>query len=87
MQIFQTYCVDTKVADSACSATAYLGGVKTNYATIGVNGHVARGDCVAMRNTSTHVHSIAKLFQDKGKSLKTAEFLVTSSLKDTLLVL
>ena len=33
----KTYCVDSIVADSACSATAYLGGVKGNRATIGLS--------------------------------------------------
>ena len=33
----KTYCVDSIVADSACSATAYLGGVKGNLATIGLS--------------------------------------------------
>ncbi|GBP04315.1 Membrane-bound alkaline phosphatase [Eumeta japonica] len=28
----KTYCANTQVADSACTATAYLGGVKANYA-------------------------------------------------------
>ncbi|KAF4524079.1 hypothetical protein B566_EDAN013971, partial [Ephemera danica] len=38
-----TYCVDTMVADSACSATAYLCGVKANKATIGVTAAVILG--------------------------------------------
>jgi alkaline phosphatase len=63
----KTYCTDQQVADSACSATAYLGGVKSNYGTIGVTGSVKRDDCPAMRNTSNHVLSIAHWFQLKHK--------------------
>lgn len=65
---FQTYCVDRQVADSACSATAYLCGVKANYATLGVTGSVKRKDCNAMRNTTNHVLSLAHWAQDAGKA-------------------
>ncbi|GBP05332.1 Membrane-bound alkaline phosphatase [Eumeta japonica] len=41
----KTYCVDSNVADSACSGTAYLTGVKANYGTIGVSGGAERGRC------------------------------------------
>lgn len=41
-------------------------GVKANYGTIGVNGHVQRESCVDELDTSTHVHSIAKWAQDSG---------------------
>ena len=37
LALSRTYCVDSIVADSACSATAYLGGVKGNRATIGLS--------------------------------------------------
>jgi alkaline phosphatase len=56
------------VADSACSATAYLGGVKANEGTIGVNAKVSRGNCEQMQDDSTHVYSIAKKFLDNGRS-------------------
>jgi alkaline phosphatase len=55
---FQTYCVDSMVADSACSASAYLCGVKANDGTIGVTAAVNYADCNAMRNTSNHIYSI-----------------------------
>jgi alkaline phosphatase len=55
--------VDSQVADSACSATAYLGGVKANIGTAGVTGRVKVDDCAAMRNTSNHVSSILKWSQ------------------------
>uniref|UniRef100_A0A1I8PM54 alkaline phosphatase n=1 Tax=Stomoxys calcitrans TaxID=35570 RepID=A0A1I8PM54_STOCA len=64
----KTYCVDKIVSDSATTATAYLCGVKGNYGTIGVNGHVLRDDCVGMNNTDYHVSSIAKWALDAGKS-------------------
>ena len=61
----QTYCVDSQVADSACSATAYLDGVKSNIATAGVTGRVKLDDCAAMNNVSNHVSSILKWSQVK----------------------
>ncbi|XP_055912162.1 membrane-bound alkaline phosphatase-like [Eupeodes corollae] len=64
----KTYCVDKQVADSACSATAYLSGVKGNYGTIGVNAQVKRRDCNKAQDPSTHTESIAKWAQDAGKS-------------------
>ncbi|KAJ9577042.1 hypothetical protein L9F63_006390, partial [Diploptera punctata] len=64
----KTYCIDSQVADSACSATAYLGGVKANMYTIGVNGRVNLNDCEAMLNSSNHVTSILQWSQEAGKS-------------------
>ncbi|XP_061394794.1 membrane-bound alkaline phosphatase-like [Musca vetustissima] len=64
----KTYSVDKITPDSATTATAYLCGVKANYGTIGVNAHVGRDNCEAMRNTSNHVYSIAKWAMDAGKS-------------------
>ncbi|KDR12135.1 membrane-bound alkaline phosphatase-like [Zootermopsis nevadensis] len=64
----KTYCVDSQVADSSCSATAYLGGVKGNIGTAGVTGRVKVDDCAAMRNVSNQVPSILKWSQDAGKS-------------------
>ncbi|CAH1956212.1 unnamed protein product [Acanthoscelides obtectus] len=63
----KTYCVDHQTADSACSATAYLGGVKANLGTIGVSAAVGKKNCSAMNVEENHVHSIARLFQLKGK--------------------
>ncbi|XP_062131369.1 membrane-bound alkaline phosphatase [Drosophila sulfurigaster albostrigata] len=63
----KTYCVNRQVADSACTATAYLGGVKGNYGTIGVNANVPRYDCTAANGEEDHVDSIAKWAQDAGK--------------------
>lgn len=64
----KTYCVDAQTADSACSATAYLCGVKTNDATIGVTAKVKRGDCNAMADKNNHVKSIAHWAQQAGKA-------------------
>ncbi|KAF4517614.1 hypothetical protein B566_EDAN002845 [Ephemera danica] len=44
----RTYCVDSMVADSACSSIAYLTGVKGNYGTLGVTAAVPRDDCAAI---------------------------------------
>ncbi|KAM8703404.1 hypothetical protein ACLKA7_008081 [Drosophila subpalustris] len=63
----KTYSVDLIVPDSACTATAYLCGVKGQEGTIGVNGAVPRTDCKAMLNESTHVDSIAQWAMDAGK--------------------
>lgn len=62
----KTYCVDKQVPDSACTATSYLTGVKTNYRSIGVNADVGSTAC---NFTNEHkVYSIAKWAQDAGKS-------------------
>lgn len=63
----KTYCVNRQVADSACTATAYLGGVKGNYGTIGVNAEVPRYDCLASGLEENHVSSIAHWAQEAGK--------------------
>lgn len=63
----KTYCVDYQVPDSACTATAYLTGVKGNYDTIGVNAQVPSQNCTAQLDKSTHTHSIAAWAMDAGK--------------------
>ncbi|XP_072398946.1 membrane-bound alkaline phosphatase-like isoform X1 [Diabrotica undecimpunctata] len=63
----KTYCVDHQTADSACSATAYLGGVKANKGTVGVTAAVNKRNCTAMNDPDNHVESIARLFQLKKK--------------------
>lgn len=62
----KTYCVNTQVADSACSATSYLGGVKANYGTIGLSAAVLQDDCIGQSNEVNHVDSIFKNAQDNG---------------------
>lgn len=64
----KTYCVDKQVADSACTANAYLSGVKSNMGTLGVNGNVKRSDCNANIDAS-RLQSIAKWALDAGKSI------------------
>lgn len=64
----KTYSLDYIVPDSASTATAYLGGVKGNYYTVGVNGHVKKNDCEAMQVEDNHVESIAQWAIDAGKS-------------------
>ncbi|XP_063223454.1 membrane-bound alkaline phosphatase-like [Bacillus rossius redtenbacheri] len=64
----KTYCVDTQVADSACSATAYLCGVKANRGTMGLSASAPRKSCEAMNNASNHVESIFTWAQEAGKS-------------------
>ncbi|XP_052890229.1 alkaline phosphatase-like [Anopheles moucheti] len=63
----KTYCVNNQVPDSACTATAYLAGVKNNLATIGVNAHVKTRNCVADQNRSHHTTSIGQWAIDAGK--------------------
>ncbi|KAF5295142.1 hypothetical protein FQR65_LT10530 [Abscondita terminalis] len=63
----KTHCLDRVTADSGCSATAYLGGVKANYGTVGVSGIVTRKDCKKMLKPENKVSSIARLFQLNGK--------------------
>ncbi|KAH9632934.1 hypothetical protein HF086_002756 [Spodoptera exigua] len=50
----KTYCVDNNVADSACSGTAYLSGVKANSGTVGLSAAVKRGDCIVTTTRVTH---------------------------------
>lgn len=64
----KTYCVDKQTADSACSATAYLTGVKANYATIGVSAKVKLNDCQASLQKENRLTSIMEWAQDAGKS-------------------
>ncbi|CAD0202389.1 unnamed protein product [Chrysodeixis includens] len=56
----KTYCVNSQVADSACSATAYLCGVKTNQGLLGVDASVQRHNCESSIDTARHVESIAE---------------------------
>lgn len=73
--IFQTYCVDKQVADSACSATAYLTGVKANFGTLGITGDVERFSCDGQNDPAKRTTSLAKWAQDRCK----ATGLVTTS--------
>lgn len=57
-----------QVADSACTATAFLSGVKANKFTQGVNGQVEMNDCKASMNPRNHVYSLLRQAQLAGKS-------------------
>jgi len=58
LHFFQTFCLDSQVADSACSATAYLCGTKGHIGTIGVTAQVTYRDCRAQMNTTNQAMSI-----------------------------
>lgn len=60
--------MDKQTADSACSATAYLCGVKTNFLTLGVNANVTLKDCAAANDPANRVYSLAYHAQQAGKS-------------------
>ncbi|XP_058466141.1 membrane-bound alkaline phosphatase-like isoform X2 [Malaya genurostris] len=62
----RTYCVNRQVADSACTSTAYLSGVKTNYGMINVSPHVPRYNCEYNRNESEFL-GLMKWAQDSNK--------------------
>ncbi|CAO1396268.1 unnamed protein product [Diamesa serratosioi] len=62
----KTYCVDTQVPDSACAATAFLTGVKSNMGTLGVSPSVSRGNC-AVLTEENKLESIAKWALNAGK--------------------
>ena len=56
--VTQTYCVDAQVADSACSATAFLCGVKGNANTIGLDSNAIHKNCDTQNNPENRVDSI-----------------------------
>ncbi|XP_030372139.1 alkaline phosphatase [Scaptodrosophila lebanonensis] len=55
----KTYCADRQVPDSACTATAYLSGIKANYVTVGVSADVEVNQCAAAKLPENRVSSIA----------------------------
>ncbi|XP_055374729.1 alkaline phosphatase-like [Condylostylus longicornis] len=65
--ITKTYCVDSMVADSACTATAYLCGVKTNFFALGVNGKTNILNCSSAMDPANQVDSIVSWAQEAGK--------------------
>lgn len=64
----KTYCVDAQVADSACTSTAYLNGVKTNYEVVGLNAKAKLGNCSAQTDEENLTESIARWAQKSCKS-------------------
>ncbi|VVC29117.1 Alkaline-phosphatase-like, core domain,Alkaline phosphatase-like, alpha/beta/alpha,Alkaline [Cinara cedri] len=65
----KTYCVDKQVADSACTATAYLTGVKANFETIGVTAKVKTFDCLGSLAPENRTQSIAEWSMKHGKAV------------------
>lgn len=55
------------MADSACSSTAYLSGVKANYGTMGLTAEVPLSDCEGQLNRDTWTSSIAEWAQNQCK--------------------
>lgn len=66
--IFQTYSVDRTVPDSACTATALFGGVKTNFDVTGLDGGVLVGDCQSSLEDERRVTSLIDWAQEAGKA-------------------
>ncbi|ODN05160.1 Membrane-bound alkaline phosphatase [Orchesella cincta] len=64
----KTFCSDAQVADSACSATAYLCGVKANSGTIGLTPDATKNNCTAQNNPAYQLSSILAWAQAAGKS-------------------
>ncbi|XP_034134412.1 membrane-bound alkaline phosphatase isoform X3 [Drosophila guanche] len=64
----RTYCSNAQVPDSACTATAYLCGVKTNIINIGVSAAVNFNNCTASQDPSNRLTSIAEWAQNAGKA-------------------
>uniref|UniRef100_H2ZE59 Alkaline phosphatase n=1 Tax=Ciona savignyi TaxID=51511 RepID=H2ZE59_CIOSA len=62
----KTYSVDQQVSDSACTATAYLCGVKSDYSTLGLNGNVEYGVCSSQKGNE--VESTLVKAYNAGKS-------------------
>jgi len=60
--------VDSQVPDSACTATAYLCGIKNNKATIGVTSKVRLSDCPASVSEGNRITSIMQWAQWAGKA-------------------
>jgi alkaline phosphatase len=62
----KTYCVNFQVPDSACSATAFLSGIKTNLGVLSMDANTAFNNC--SKSDESHVHSIFKYAQNAGKA-------------------
>lgn len=55
------------MADSACTATAYLSGVKTNYELVGLNANAEHRNCSAQVDEENLTESILSWAQKSGK--------------------
>ncbi|XP_055604367.1 membrane-bound alkaline phosphatase-like [Uranotaenia lowii] len=65
----RTYCVDSRVPDSACASTAFLTGVKSNVGTVAMHPQVKRKECVPYSDKTKQLESIAKWALDAGKAV------------------
>uniref|UniRef100_A0A182PEU3 Alkaline phosphatase n=1 Tax=Anopheles epiroticus TaxID=199890 RepID=A0A182PEU3_9DIPT len=63
----RTYCVDSRVPDSACAGTAFLTGVKSNRGTVSMDPTVRRGECAM--DPAKKLASIAKWALEAGKAV------------------
>lgn len=63
----KTYCVNKQVSDSACTATAYLSGVKAMGSTIGLNAKATRKNCLDSMDPEKRTESIASWAMKAGK--------------------
>lgn len=64
--LVRPYCIDRQVPDSACTATAFMSGVKNNYRGIGVTANVSSSQCYFSEEDK--VYSFLKWAQDAGKA-------------------
>ncbi|XP_058459068.1 alkaline phosphatase-like [Malaya genurostris] len=64
----KTYCINYQVSDSSCTATAILTGVKNNYGTIAVSGHVPLMNCEKSLVEENRLTSILRYAQQDGRS-------------------
>ncbi|XP_037715100.1 membrane-bound alkaline phosphatase [Drosophila subpulchrella] len=64
----RTYCSNAQVPDSACTATAYLCGVKTNIVALGITAAVTFNNCSGSEDPANQVDSIAAWAQAAGKA-------------------
>ncbi|XP_026327668.1 membrane-bound alkaline phosphatase-like [Hyposmocoma kahamanoa] len=71
----KTYCVNSNVADSACSGTAYLSGVKANIGTVGLSAAVQHGDCKSQKDG---LHSVTGLMDWAQKAAKATGLVTTT---------
>ncbi|XP_058813478.1 alkaline phosphatase-like [Topomyia yanbarensis] len=64
----KTYCINYQVSDSGCTASAILTGVKNNYGTIAVSGHVPLMNCEKSLVEENRLTSILKYAQQDGRA-------------------
>ncbi|CAG0915216.1 unnamed protein product [Notodromas monacha] len=66
--LMKTYCVDSQVGDSSCTATGIMTGVGGLFKTVGIDAHGKHGDCHATLKVKRHFPtSIMTHAQNAGK--------------------